>query len=106
MQVVNEIEKDKGKFLGQDISVIINQMRYSVVDAEIRKFAEKWYLSIEDVKYEVFNFRDGELANENRLKDSADYAAYKEENEDALPLVCCGIRGRLLSAALSVRTQP
>lgn len=85
MQVVDEIEKDKEKFLGQDISVIINQMRYAVIDAEIRKYAEKWYLDFEDVKYEAFQFRDGELANENKLKDSADYAAYKEEKEDALP---------------------
>lgn len=84
-QVVDEIEKDKERFLGQDIAVIINQMRYSVIDTEIRKYAEKWYLDFEDVKYEAFHFRDGELANENKLKDSADYAAYKEENEDALP---------------------
>ena len=84
-QVVGEIEKVKGRFLGKDISVIISQMRHSVIDAEIRKYAEKWYLDFEDVKYEAFNFRDGELANENKLKDSADYAAYKEENKDALP---------------------
>ena len=84
-QVVDEIEKDKERFLGQDISVIINQMRYSVIDAEIKKYAEKWYLDFEDVKYEAFHFSDGELANENKLKDSADYAAYKEANEDALP---------------------
>lgn len=85
MQVLNEIEKDKGRFLGQDISVILNQMRYSAIDAEIKKYAERWYLKTEDVKYEVFHFRDGELANENKLKDSADYAAYKEEQENALP---------------------
>ena len=84
-QVVDEIEKDKERFLGQDISVIINQMRYAAIDAEIRRYAEKWYLDFEDVKYEAYHFRDGELANENKLKDSADYAAYKEENEDALP---------------------
>lgn len=84
-QVVDEIEKDKERFLGQDISVIINQMCYAAIDAEIREYAEKWYLDFEDVKYEAFHFRDGELANENKLKDSADYAAYKEENEDALP---------------------
>ena len=84
-QVVDRIEKDKERFLGQDISVIISQMRYSVIDAEIKRYAEKWYLDFEDVKYEVFHFRDGKLANENKLKDSADYAAYKEENEDALP---------------------
>lgn len=85
MQVVRDIEKDKEKFLGQDISVIINRMRYAVIDAEIRKYAEKWYLDFEDVKYEAFQFRDGELANENKLKDSADYAAYREEKEDVLP---------------------
>ena len=84
-QIVDEIEKDQKRFLGQDISVIINQMRYAVIDEESKKFAEKWYLRFEDVKYEVFNFRDDELANENKLKDSADYAAYKEENKDALP---------------------
>ena len=84
-QVVDEIEKDKERFLGQDISVIINQMRYAAIDTEIRKYAEKWYLDFEDVKYEAYHFRDGELANENKLKDSANYAAYKEENEDALP---------------------
>ena len=60
-------------------------MRYAVIDAEFGKYAKKWYLRFEDVKYEVFNFRNGELANENRLKDSANYTAYKEENENILP---------------------
>lgn len=83
-QVVDEIEQDKERFLGKDISVIINDMRRSVIDSEVRKYAEKWHINEEDVKYEVFNFRDGELANENKLKDNADYAAYKEENEDGL----------------------
>ena len=85
IQVVNEIEKDKERFMGQDVSVIINQMRYAVIDTEIRKYAEKWYLDFEEVKYEVFHFRDGELANENKLKDSADYAAYREDKKDVLP---------------------
>ena len=85
MQVVDELEKDKERFLGQDISVIINQMRYAVIDAEIRKFAEKWYLDFEEVRYEAFHFRDGGHADGNKLKDSADYAAYREENRDVLP---------------------
>ena len=84
-QVVDDIETDRERFLGQDVSVIINQMRYAVIDEEIRSYAEKWYLDFEDVKYEAFHFSDGELANENKLKDSADYAAYKVENENALP---------------------
>lgn len=86
MKVVGEIEKDKERFLGQDISVIINQMRYAAIDTEIGKFSEKWYLDFKDVKYEAFHFRNGELLNENKLKDSIDYTAYYEkETEDALP---------------------
>lgn len=84
-QVVDEIEADREKYVGQDISVTINEMRYAAIEKEIRRFAEKWYLNVDDVKYEAYNYRDGALANENKLKDSADYAAYKETVADALP---------------------
>lgn len=84
-QIVDEIEADREKYVGQDISVTINEMRYIAIDKEIRRFAEKWYLNVDDVKYEAYNYRDGALANENKLKDSADYAAYKEAVADALP---------------------
>ncbi|MBR5178979.1 MAG: type I restriction endonuclease subunit R [Lachnospiraceae bacterium] len=85
MQILDDIEKDKEKFLGKDISVIINEMRYSAIDTEIKKFSDKWFVPFEDVKYEAFNFRDGELANENKLKESADYSAYKDSTPDAMP---------------------
>lgn len=85
LQVLDEIEQDKVKFMGQDISVIINQMRYQAIDKEIEKFSSKWFVPFDDVKYEAYNFRDGELANENKLKELADYAAYKESVPDALP---------------------
>lgn len=85
LQVLNEIEQDKAKFMGQDISVIINQMRYAAIDKEIEKFAIKWFVPFEDVKYEAYNFKDGELANENKLKELADYASYKATTPDALP---------------------
>lgn len=83
-QIVDEIEQDKKRFMGQDISVIINQMRYAAVDKAVRAFADKWFLSFDDVKYEALHFRDGELANESKLKDSADYAAYKAATPDAM----------------------
>lgn len=60
-------------------------MRYAAIDKEIREFAQKWYLNVDDVKYEAYNYRDGELANENKLKNSADYAIYKEATPDTLP---------------------
>ena len=85
MQVLDEIESDKAKYKGQDISVIVNQMRYAAIDTELDKFAAKWFVDVEDVKYEAFHFRDGELANENKLKENANYAAYKESTEEALP---------------------
>lgn len=85
LQVLDEIEQDKTKFMGQDISVIINQMRYAAIDKEIEKFSSKWFVPFDDVKYEAYNFKDGELANENKLKALADYATYKEHTPDALP---------------------
>lgn len=85
MQVLNDIEKDKERFMGQDISVIINQMRYAAIDKEIEKFAERWFVGFDDVKYEAYNYKDGEIANENKLKESADYGAYKEKTDNPLP---------------------
>lgn len=54
LQVLNEIEQDKARFMGQDVSVIINQMRYAAIDKEIEKFATKWFVPFDDVKYEAF----------------------------------------------------
>ena len=85
LQVLDEIEQDKAKFMGQDMSVIINQMRYTAIDKEIEKFSKKWYVPFEAVKYEAYNYKDGELANENKLKELADYATYKMETSEALP---------------------
>ena len=67
------------------MSVIINQMRYSAIDKEIEKFSKKWYVPFEAVKYEAYNYKDGELANENKLKELADYATYKMETSESLP---------------------
>lgn len=85
LSVLDEIEKDKVKFMGQDVSIILNQMRYQAIDKEIEKFASKWFIPFEDVKYEAYNFKDGELANENKLKELADYSLYKENVSEALP---------------------
>ena len=68
-----------------DVAVLVNQMRYEAIDEEVKKFAEKWYLSFEDVKYEALNFKHGELTNASKLKESANYQAYKEHATKALP---------------------
>ena len=82
--VIDEIESDKTKYVGQDISVIINQMRYDAIDKEIEEYAKKWYISAEDVRFEAFNYRDGVVANENNLKDKADYTTYRENDPDPM----------------------
>lgn len=84
LQILDGIEQDRDRFKNQDVSVIINQMRYSAIDEEIKKYADKWFLDYEDVKYEVYHFRDGELANESKLKEKADYNAYKNSVPDAM----------------------
>ncbi len=68
--------------MGQDMSVIINRARYAAVDKEIKRFAEKWFLDPAFVRYEAYNYRFGIIANENKLKESADYAAYKLKHAD------------------------
>lgn len=82
--VIDEIEADKTKYVGQDISVIINQMRYDAIDKEIQEYAKKWYINPEDVKFEAFNYRDGVVANENNLKEKADYTSYKENEQNPM----------------------
>ena len=83
-QIVDEIVRDKSSFIGKDIYTIVNERRYAAVDEEIRRFAEKWYVGFDDVKYEALHFRDGQMANENKFKESADYTAYKEATPDAM----------------------
>ncbi|MCH5251056.1 MAG: type I restriction endonuclease subunit R, partial [Lachnospiraceae bacterium] len=83
--VIDEIANDKTKYVGQDISVIVNRMRYEAMDKEIDEFAKKWYVDAEDVRYEVYNYRDGVLANENNLKEKADYTEYKDNTPDPMP---------------------
>ena len=84
-QVIDDIEKDRSKFIGKDISVIFNEMRYSTVDKELQEFAHKWFIDIEDVRYEAYNYKDGVMANESKLKEKSDYAAYKEATDGAMP---------------------
>ncbi|WP_022754704.1 type I restriction endonuclease subunit R, EcoR124 family [Butyrivibrio fibrisolvens] len=84
-QVLDEIEKDKNKFIGKDVSVIFNQIRYATVDKEIQLFADKWFIDFEDVRYEAYNYKDGVMANESKFKEKANYAAYKDSTPEAMP---------------------
>lgn len=80
--VLEDIINHKEKYENQDVSIIVNQLRQSAIEKEIRQFSEKWFVDFEDVKYEAYHFKDGKLANENKLKEKANYAAYKEATEE------------------------
>ncbi len=84
-KIVDDIEAKREEFIGKDVSVLINQMRYAIVDEAISSYASKWFVSVDDVRYEVYNFKEGSLANENKLKESADYSAYKESTDTPMP---------------------
>ena len=83
-QVIDNIEQDKDRYKGQDIAVVVNQMRYDAIDTEIKTFAKLWNLNEDDVRYEVYHYRDGKMENENTFKDRA-YASYKEGVEEPMP---------------------
>ncbi len=85
MEILDDIEKDRDKYINKDISVIFNEMRYAAIDKEIRIFAEKWFLSFDDVSYEVHHYKEGVIANESKLKDNADYNAYRDSVDNAMP---------------------
>ena len=80
--ILEDIVNNSEKYENQDVSVIINQMRQSAIDKEIRLFSEKWFVDFDDVKYEAYHFKDGKLANESKLKEKTDYAAYKEATDE------------------------
>ncbi|MDY6309635.1 MAG: HsdR family type I site-specific deoxyribonuclease [Oribacterium sp.] len=83
MRVLDQIQANKELYAGSDISVIINRMRYAAADSEIRKFSEKWFVPFDDVRYEAYNYRNGELPNESVLKENANYSAYKAAKKDS-----------------------
>ncbi len=83
-EVVDDIEKDRYKYAGEDVSIIINKLRNDAVDKAVTDFAKKWYMSKEDVMFEVVHFKQGVMANENNFKDNADYTQYKANTENPL----------------------
>ena len=82
--VVDDIERDRYKYAGQDMSVIINKMRSDAVNKAASEFAQKWFVDISDVLFEVMHFKSGEMANETNFKEKADYTKYKESTEEPM----------------------
>ncbi|MBQ8946535.1 MAG: type I restriction endonuclease subunit R [Lachnospiraceae bacterium] len=84
-RLLDDIVGDKDKYMGVNVSELLYRRRSEIVDKEIRSFSEKWYISFDDVKYEVMNFRDGEISNETKFKESTDYGTYKAQAVEPMP---------------------
>ena len=85
MKVVDDMIENREKFVGANISEIVNELRRSVIEGEIKEFAEKWYINPEEVEFQAYHYRDGKLTDENILKEKANYSLYRESAEKALP---------------------
>ena len=89
--ILEDIVNNSEKYENQDVSVIINQMRQSAIDKEIRMFSEKWFVDFDDVKYEAYHFKDGKLANESKLKEKADYVT-SDVDDDGIYNACVKLK--------------
>lgn len=76
--LITDIENDREKYLGQDVSVIFNKMRSDIIDKEIDNFTNKWFLNREDVKFGAYHYKNGKPENESVLKENAQYAEYRD----------------------------
>lgn len=76
-----------GRFVTNDIGIGIMSPRFSTLrpikDMPVSFW--KWYIDPEEVKYEVFHFKEGKLENETNFKKKADYTCYKESSEKPIP---------------------
>ena len=82
--LITDIENDREKYLGQDVSVIFNKMRSDIIDKEIDNFTNKWFLNREDVKFGAYHYKNGKPENESVLKENAQYAEYRDTVENPI----------------------
>ena len=83
--VIDEIEENEDKFIGQSIMNIMENMKHDCIDKAITDFCVLWYASKDDVMYAATHYRNGEIPNESAIKATIDFTSYKQSNENALP---------------------
>lgn len=84
-RLMDDIEKNREKYIGQDVSEVFNKMRSEVIDKEIDDFTNKWFLNKDDVKFGAYHYKNGRPENESVLKENAQYAIYKKRVENPVP---------------------
>ena len=83
--IIDEIEENEDKFIGQSIMNIMENMKHDCIDKAITDFCVLWYASKDDVMYAATHYRNGEIPNESAIKATIDFTSYKQSTENALP---------------------
>lgn len=83
--IVTEIEQDPDKYRGQSILHLVEHAKNEHVDKKVKAFCDEWYTSKEEIMYAALHYgRSGLLVNENAIKETANFTAYKEAQEKAV----------------------
>ncbi len=84
LNLLDEIEKDRAKFKGVNISEYIYNKVDEAVKKIIKEYSQKWYVPFEMILSEVHTYKNDVLTNETAFKDSADYSKYAENTENPI----------------------
>lgn len=85
MKILNDIEKDKNAFVGKNISEILSDMKRDAIEVVVEEFVGEWHVDRTAVIYAIEHNNNGAIPNASVLKDSLNYAEYKETASDPLP---------------------
>lgn len=83
--IVYEIELDENKYRGQSILNIIESTKQECIEQVVNDFCDAWYVSEEEVKYAATHYRNGVIPNESAIKETANFASYKQSQEKTVP---------------------
>lgn len=83
--LLSEIELDAHSFRGQSILHLVENAKEEYIYKVVNDFCNEWYAAEEEVSYAAKHYRDGEIPNESAIKETADFASFKQEQEKPIP---------------------
>ncbi len=83
--LIGEIEKDADRYKGQSILHVVEHTKQECIDQVISDFCAAWCASKDDVMYAAMHYKNSEIPNESAIKDTSDFAKYKEKQEGSMP---------------------
>lgn len=82
-----QIQMNPEKYRGQSVANILDNMIEDVIQSEVRKISDEWFIGFDELLFVVKNYRKGQARQrgEQELNESQNYGAYKEKmGEQAL----------------------